>query len=118
MTHELIYYAATDAIPPQQPYFIRRSSFGNFPIYHLRKRGGNLLQTVIRKTEGDVEALRAELMQEFQLGEKEVLVNQLTRHITLKVGAPVGHPGFIFLFFHEQGLRKVQVGKFLEQRGF
>ncbi|KAI9885723.1 MAG: hypothetical protein M1823_002489 [Watsoniomyces obsoletus] len=73
---------------------------GNFPIYHLRKRGGNLLQTIIRKTEGNVDALRTELMQEFHLGEKEVSVNSLTKHVTLK------------------GLRKVEVAQFLEQRGF
>ena len=49
------------------------------------KRGGNLKQTRLRKIEGDIAALRAELQEALKLDEKECVVNQLTKHIIIKV---------------------------------
>lgn len=67
------------------PYHVHRTASQQLPIYNLAKRGGNLHQTRIRKIEGDVDALRRELMEALGRGEKEVVINRLTGHIVVKV---------------------------------
>jgi large subunit ribosomal protein L49 len=51
----------------------------------MAKRGGNMKLTKLRRIEGDVTALRNDLREALGLEEKEVTINQLTRHIIVKV---------------------------------
>lgn len=82
------------------PYYVTRTSSNELPIYTLRKRGGNMLLTRVKKIDGDVEALRDELRSTLGLEQKQVVVNALTRHVLLK-----GH-------------RKPEVERFLRERMF
>jgi len=66
----------------------------------LTKRGGYLKQTRLRKIEGNITLLRTHLQEALGLEEKDIVINQLTRHIIIK------------------GWRKGQVAKFLEERKF
>ena len=70
---------------PPLPYHVHRTASQKLPIYHLAKRGGNLHQTRIRKIEGDVEKLRTEILEALGIKEEHVIINQLTRHIIIKV---------------------------------
>ncbi|KAH8819668.1 mitochondrial large subunit ribosomal protein-domain-containing protein [Xylogone sp. PMI_703] len=95
--------AATTTTPTKGtalPYRISRTPSKNLPIYLLAKAGGNLKQTKIRKIEGNIGALKSDLQQALGLGEKEVVINQLTKHIIIK------------------GWKKPEVTKFLEERQF
>ncbi|KAL3426248.1 mitochondrial large ribosomal subunit l49 [Phlyctema vagabunda] len=92
--------AASNAAAPVSAYRIARTASKNLPIYLLEKRGGNMKLTKVRKIEGDVSVLRAELQEALGLGEKEVVINQLTKQIIVK-----GH-------------RKPEIIKFLEERNF
>ncbi|KAF2717883.1 hypothetical protein K431DRAFT_254447, partial [Polychaeton citri CBS 116435] len=85
---------------PNLSYFVTRTPSRELPIYNLRKRGGNMLLTRVKKIDGDVEALKDELRSVLSLGEKEAVVNKLTRHVVLR-----GH-------------HKVAVEKFLRERKF
>lgn len=67
-------------------YHVHRTASQQLPVYQLAKRGGNLHQTKIRKIEGRVEDLRDELRRVLGLKEEQVVVNQLTKHIIIKVG--------------------------------
>ncbi|KAL8822183.1 MAG: hypothetical protein Q9191_007075 [Dirinaria sp. TL-2023a] len=71
------------------PYYVHRTPSKQLPIYKLAKRGGNLKQTRLRKINGDVSALRRDLMEAMKLEEKECRINQLTGHILIKVGSVV-----------------------------
>ena len=49
--------------------------------------------TKVRRIEGDVSVLRSDLQKALGLAEKEVVINQLTRHIIVKVcAAPLAGP--------------------------
>lgn len=78
--------AATETSTPNLTYFVRRTSSNSLPVYLLKKRGGNLKQTKIRKIEGDVAALRSELKSALELVDEQIVINQLTKHIIIKVG--------------------------------
>ena len=69
---------------PNLPYFVTRTPSNELPIYTLRKRGGSLLQTRLKKLDGRLEVLRDELRSSLGLQEKEAVINQLTKHIILK----------------------------------
>ncbi|TAQ87618.1 hypothetical protein B7494_g4042 [Chlorociboria aeruginascens] len=88
------------SVNPPHPYRVVRTPFNGLPIYLLAKRGGNLKQTRLRKIEGDINTLRTELQEALGLEEKEVVINQLTKHIIIR------------------GWRKPEVQKFLEDRKF
>jgi large subunit ribosomal protein L49 len=82
--------SAATSIPassPSQtkPYRVLRTPSNNLPIYLLRKRGGNLHQTKLRKIEGNINVLRKELREALGMDEKEVVINQLTKAIIIKV---------------------------------
>lgn len=66
-------------------YHVHRTASQQLPVYHLAKRGGNLHQTRVRKIEGDIEALRDDLQRALGLKEEQIIINQLTRHIIIKV---------------------------------
>ncbi|KAL8971122.1 MAG: hypothetical protein Q9197_003444 [Variospora fuerteventurae] len=67
------------------PYHIHRTPSLQLPVYHLAKRGGNLLLTRLRKIDGDIMKLKLELQQALGLKQEEISINQLTRHIIIKV---------------------------------
>ncbi|SMR63829.1 unnamed protein product [Zymoseptoria tritici ST99CH_3D1] len=83
---------------PNLPYFVSRSANNELPIYTLRKRGGNLKMTRIKKIDGDRHILRDELKS--LLKNSDCVVNSVTGHIMIK-----GH-------------HKPQVEKFLRERMF
>lgn len=56
------------------------------PVYKYTKAGGNLKLTRLRKIDGDLQALRRDLMEAMKLEEKECRINPLTGHIFIKVG--------------------------------
>jgi large subunit ribosomal protein L49 len=67
------------------PYAVARTPSNQFPVYLLEKRGGNLKQTKLRKIEGDVNVLRKDLVEALGLEDGQAVINQLTRHIIIKV---------------------------------
>ena len=78
-----------EPLPPAQcapnlPYFITRTPSNELPVYTLRKRGGNMKLTRVKKIDGDAEALRDQLRETLGLEEKMCVVNGLTRHVMLK----------------------------------
>lgn len=75
---------AAELCAPNLPYFVRRTSSNELPIYHLRKRGGTKLLTLVRKVDGSVEALRDELRMSFAMDEAGVTINPVTKHVVLK----------------------------------
>jgi large subunit ribosomal protein L49 len=68
-----------------KPYRVTLTPSKNYPIYTLAKRGGNMKLTKLKRIEGDVNALRNDLREAFGVDDKEVTINQLTRHIIVKV---------------------------------
>ena len=70
---------------PPLAYHVHRTASRQLPIYHLAKRGGNLHQTRIRKIDGNLMELKKDLRQALGLTEEQIAVNQLTRHIIIKV---------------------------------
>ncbi|KAL9003776.1 MAG: hypothetical protein Q9188_003381 [Gyalolechia gomerana] len=81
-------------------YHVYRTPSQQLPVYHLAKRGGSLLQTRLRKVDGDIMKLKSELQQALGLKQDEISVNQLTRHIIIK------------------GWRRQEVNQFLQARNF
>lgn len=79
--------AAIDAA--QLTYRVNRTPSQQLPIYLLAKRGGNLKQTRLRKIEGDIGKLKQDLQKALGIVEdKEIQINQLTKHIIIKVSGP------------------------------
>lgn len=77
-----------DSLPlTNLPYFIRRTPSNQLPIYLVTKAGGTKQETRLRKTEGDLNALRDDLVKYLGLESKpsEVYINQTNGHITIKV---------------------------------
>jgi large subunit ribosomal protein L49 len=72
-------------VVPTESYFVRRTSPGNLPVYHTKKRGGNLRETKIRKIEGNIMVLRDQLQKALGVESKEVNINPLTHDIIIKV---------------------------------
>lgn len=68
----------------QLPYFVHRTNTNNLPVYAEAKRGGSLRQTLIRKVEGDANALREDLVEHLNLKPEWVTVNGLTNHVIIK----------------------------------
>lgn len=66
------------------PYFIHRTESNKLPVYHDKKRGGNLLLTKIRKTEGNLTVLRQHLIDELALDPERVYINNLTKQVIIK----------------------------------
>lgn len=58
----------------------------NMSVYERRDRGGNLKKTLLKKGEGNLQALKFDVMEALGLTEKEVKVNNVTNHIEIKVG--------------------------------
>lgn len=67
------------------PYHVHRTASNQLPVYHDAKRGGNLLQTRIRKISGSLEQLKHDVQQALGLPNERIVINQLTRQIVIKV---------------------------------
>ncbi|KAI4601850.1 hypothetical protein KJ359_010715 [Pestalotiopsis sp. 9143b] len=72
----------------------------NIAVYERRDRGGNLKKTLLKKGEGNLQALRFDVAEALGLSEKDVKVNSITNHVEIK-----GH-------------RKEDVVEFLRNMGF
>lgn len=86
--------ASTTSIPPPplssstkptRAYWVTKTGTKGIPVYQLSKRGGNLHQTKVRRIEGDIMALKTDLQRALGLEDKEIVINQLTQHIIIKV---------------------------------
>jgi len=66
----------------------------------MTKRGGNLHQTRLRKIDGSLEDLRADLQKSLTLEDKHIAINHLTKQIVIK------------------GWKKKEVAEFLSQQKF
>ena len=74
------------AISPERPYRIALTKSQQWPVYHLRKRGGNMHITTVKHIEGDIELLRTDLQEALGLQDaKDVRISQLTKQIIVKV---------------------------------
>lgn len=78
-------YPSSRPTSPLLSYRVNRTPTANLPIYLLAKRGGNLKQTKLRKIEGDINTLRVHLRDALNLEDKEITINQLTKHIIIRV---------------------------------
>ncbi|GAA5892251.1 hypothetical protein JCM8208_001493 [Rhodotorula glutinis] len=52
---------AQEAAPKKLAYFVPRTAHGELPVYTDYKNGGSRVLTIVRKAQGNVEALRADL---------------------------------------------------------
>lgn len=68
----------------QPQYLVSRTPAQNLPIYLRAKRGGNLKSTVLKKIEGDVGQLKADMIAVLGLEDKQIKINHVTRHIEIK----------------------------------
>ncbi|KAK4444561.1 putative mitochondrial large ribosomal subunit L49 [Podospora aff. communis PSN243] len=89
---------AKPAVRP--PYLIERTPSKNLPVYQLAKRGGNYKLTIVKKVEGDKQALRRDIAQALGMDLEDVRVKTVTGHIELK------------------GYLAPKVTEFLEKQGF
>ncbi|KEQ77371.1 hypothetical protein M436DRAFT_35589, partial [Aureobasidium namibiae CBS 147.97] len=69
---------------PNLPYFVTRTPSNEFPIYTLRKRGGNMKLTRVKKIDGNIDILRDALQAELKVPEAECVINRLTNHVMIK----------------------------------
>lgn len=72
-------------ITPSENYFVQRTPTRNLPVYQLRKSGGNLKQTRIRKISGKTAELLGELEQRLTPKPEWLKINPTTGHIEMKV---------------------------------
>ncbi|KAI8096850.1 ribosomal protein L49/IMG2 [Halteromyces radiatus] len=67
------------------PYIVSRTSNHSLPVYSDIKNGGTQQLTIIRRIEGDVEALKADLTSLFPDAPKShVKINPTNNHIIIK----------------------------------
>ncbi|EMR08313.1 hypothetical protein PNEG_03154 [Pneumocystis murina B123] len=69
---------------PLRAYFVRRTRFGSLPVYLDIKGGGTKHLTLIRKVEGNAHELCKKLEKDLKLSQKELFVNNLTKHVIIK----------------------------------
>jgi len=87
-------------VAPNLPYFVTRTPSNELPIYTLTKRGGNLLQTRVKKIDGNVDILRDALQAVLRVPENECVINRTTGHVVIK------------------GFHKPRIESFLKARNF
>ncbi|THZ41353.1 hypothetical protein D6C87_05792 [Aureobasidium pullulans] len=71
-------------IAPNLPYFVTRTPSNELPIYTLRKRGGNMRLTRVKKIDGKIDVLRDALQMELGVPDAECVINRLTNHVMIK----------------------------------
>ncbi|RYP72581.1 hypothetical protein DL771_004076 [Monosporascus sp. 5C6A] len=69
----------------QLPYFVSKNNLDNFSVYHKRKAGGNFKVTLLKRAEGNLQALKHDLKEALQLSDADVSVNSVTKHIMVRV---------------------------------
>lgn len=79
----------TDGYPIERtleplPYFVSRTGNNNLPVYQEYKAGGNKPQIRIRKVEGNLQFLKNQIEEAFQIGKGGVTVNPLAGHVIIK----------------------------------
>lgn len=91
---------ATVAAPKQvaYPYFVNRTRFQSLPVYIDIRNGKTRKLTVVRRIEGDLEALRTDLSQ--IMDSSFIQIKKLSQQIVVK------------------GDRQEEIRKWLAQRGF
>lgn len=77
---------------PTEAYFVRRTPTRHLPIYQLKKGGGTLLQTRVKKVSGQVLELKRQLEELLVPPPQWIRVNPLNNHIEMKV-RPSHRPG-------------------------
>ncbi|ORY67116.1 mitochondrial large subunit ribosomal protein-domain-containing protein [Pseudomassariella vexata] len=83
----------------QLPYFVARNNFNNLSVYQRSGRGGSLKTTLLKKGEGNLQALRHDVAEALDLTLRDVAVNNVTKHIVVK-----GHKrDAIIQFLHTMG---------------
>jgi hypothetical protein len=90
----------------------------NMAVYERRYRGGNLKKTLLKKGEGNLQALRFDVAEALGVSEKEVRVNSVTNHIEIKVSASSQLTRGFLMLTSTQGHRKDDVVQFLRNMGF
>ena len=70
---------------PPLPYRVVRTPSSKLPIYVHAKSGGTRKETKLRKIEGDIDTLRAQLRDALNVNDKDININRLTNHIIIKV---------------------------------
>lgn len=65
------------------PYFISRTENNNLPVYQEYKEGGNKLQVRIRRVEGNLQFLKNQIEEAFQM-KGGVRINPLAGHVIVK----------------------------------
>lgn len=83
---------------PDLGYMVKRSAFGNMPVYTDYRNGGTKKLTIIRRINGDIMKLETDLKE--SLGKVYTHVDEMTGHITIR------------------GLHTNRVTQWLYQKGF
>jgi len=65
-------------------YYVGRTPSQQLPIYHAARRGGSLHQTLVKKIQGDIKALKEELQDTLNLEDKHITINHLNNSIIIK----------------------------------
>lgn len=83
-----------DPVPPPtitpeelstRPYAIRRTAFAQLPIYRAWKSGGTNIVVMIKKINGNKQALAQELTEKLGIAKERIKLNPTTGHLELKV---------------------------------
>jgi large subunit ribosomal protein L49 len=83
-----------DPVPPPtitpedlatRPYAVRRTAFAQLPIYHNWKSGGTNIIVMIKKINGNKQALAQELTEKLGIAKERIKLNPTTGHLELKV---------------------------------
>ncbi|KAI0475530.1 mitochondrial large subunit ribosomal protein-domain-containing protein [Xylariaceae sp. FL0804] len=84
---------------PELSYFVGRNNLNNLSVYQHSERGGNRHYTLVKKAEGDLQALKQDLRAALNLKKEEISVNSTTRHVKI-----LGHKRKeVLLFLHTTG---------------
>ncbi|KAI0179659.1 hypothetical protein GGR52DRAFT_208171 [Hypoxylon sp. FL1284] len=82
-------YTLPGELPGEQldklPYSISRNKFGSYSVYMQKSKGLTKKSTIVKKIEGDIRALRRDLKTALQLEEREIAINDRTKHILIRV---------------------------------
>lgn len=67
------------------PYYVRRTSSVQLPVYRRFMSGGNRQVVVIKKVDGDRKKLLEDLVESLGVGKDDIRINPTTQHVELKV---------------------------------
>lgn len=82
------------------PYHVSRTASNGLPVYKAAKRGGNLHQTRIQKTSGNLDRLKEDLEGFLRVPSERITINRLTGHIVVKVRYSLGASNGILTLEH------------------